>query len=112
MKINTHMSVAELLPYREYNRVLNPAPKVPFIQTYDMEEVVAWVSVNGVSEQKPLELSVFEDTALLTDGNHRVAAASILGIATVPVEITYYESKADLEHMFHQHTIDRFKKVA
>lgn len=108
----TFMFVEELLPYREFDRVAKPAPRIPFIQTYSVEEVVEWVNKNGISSDNPLKLSIFQNSALLTDGNHRVIAASILKIDIVPVEVTFYDTLEELENTFYQQSIERFKQVA
>lgn len=107
--IATQMNTAELLDYREFDRVAKPALCIPFVQSYNVAEVVEWM---GTTDNiTPLELSIFNNTALLTDGNHRIAAANILGIATVPVIVTYYETIEELSAVFYPHTIERFKTV-
>ena len=106
-KVTVKIEVKKLLQYREFDRVAKPAPKIPFVQSYSMPEVIQWVAANGI--EQPLELSVFGSSALLTDGNHRLAAADHLGIKEVPVDVVYYDSFEQLSAAFYQHTIDRFK---
>ena len=105
------MFVSELLHYREFDRETLPAPIIPFIQSYTVDQVTEWVKENGISNEKPLELSLFEDKALLTDGNHRVLAAHKLNMVTVPVMVRIYETFEELEKMFYTQTINRFKEV-
>ena len=102
------MSVKELLNYREFNREEKPAPKIPFIQTYSVDEVTEWVQSNGIV--KPLELSVWNDKALLTDGNHRIVSADRLKFEKISVKVTYYETE-ELVAVFYEHTIQRFKVI-
>lgn len=106
----TDMSVKELLAYREFDRVAKPAPKVAFFQAYDVDQVTEWVRSNGITS--PLELSVFNSQALLTDGNHRIVAADRLKMGTVPVKVVYYDTIEELRRVFYDHTIERFKACA
>lgn len=110
MEFTTLMSVKELLAYREFNRVDKPAPQIPFCQQYTVAEVVGWLQSNDGNIPEPLELSICDDKALLTDGNHRIAAAEIIGIKQVPVKVTYY-TKESLSETFYPHTIERFKTI-
>ena len=111
IKFQCHMHVEELLQYREFDREARPAPMIPFIQTYTVDQVTEWVKENGISEEKPLELSFYQNTALLTDGNHRVVAANRLKLKLVPVMVTIYETMEELEKVFYPQTINRFKEV-
>jgi len=104
------MNVKELLEYREFDRESKPAPRIPFVQSYTVEEVTEWVKTNGIA--KPLELSIWDNKALLTDGNHRIVSADKLAYKTVPVKVTFYDTKEELDGMFYEHTIQRFKLVA
>jgi len=106
--INTQLLVNDLLYFREFDRIKEPAPKILYYPTYTIEEVVEWVKIHGITT--PLEFSVFEDSALLTDGNHRILAASILNIDKVPVRISIFESMDELNTIFFEHTIKKFKK--
>ena len=103
------IATSQLMAFREFDRMANPAPCIPFVQQYTLEQVKEWVSVNGI--QEPLELSVFEHKVLLTDGNHRLAAASLLNIKEVPVKLVYYDTLEQLEGVFYPHTIARFKTL-
>ncbi len=110
MEITTAtIKVSQLIDYREYDRALNPAPQIPFIKQYTFGEIVIWMSENGVVS--PLELSIYGNKALLTDGNHRLAAAALLGIKEVPVTVKFYETEAEFKASFHAQTIARFKTV-
>lgn len=111
IKYTINMRVAELLNYREYDREKTPVPTIPFIQSYTVDQVTKWVKENGISDSNPLELSVYSNTALLTDGNHRIIAASRLNIEFVPVLVTRYETKQELEDNLHPQTINRFKPI-
>jgi hypothetical protein len=100
------MPIDLLWEYREFKRDEVPAPVVPIIQTYNVNEVTEHVRLHGV---EPLELSIVNDRALLTDGNHRIVAARRLGFREVPVEVTvFFGDGADT---FYQHTLDRFKPM-
>lgn len=101
------MRTAELLNYREFDRLANPAPKTMF-SCNDVESVKNWMS--SASLITPLEIAVCGDKALLVDGNHRVAAANILNIESLPVIVTYYNS-VELNATFYTHTIERFKTI-
>lgn len=107
--LNTQMLTSELLSYREFDRVEKPAPCIPFVQNYTVAEVAEWLKTAEVVE--PLELSIFEDKALLTEGNHRIAAANILNIKSMMVKVRFFESKEELENEFYGHTIGRFKTI-
>lgn len=106
MKFTAELRVKDLLPYREFDRVSKPTQG--FFQYYSVNSVINWL-LNG-NNMPPLELSVYRNTALLTDGNHRLAAANILGYETVPVVVTYYNLR-NLKNTFYEHTIKRFKKI-
>lgn len=110
MKIlKTNINIEELLPYREFDREANPAPRIPFCQMYNVDEVRGFIEEGGTIE--PLELSVFEDKALLTDGNHRIAALKQLGVTIVEVLVTYYDTIEELSTVFYPQTVSRFKCV-
>ncbi|WP_079687418.1 ParB N-terminal domain-containing protein [Ohtaekwangia koreensis] len=105
-KRETEISIDVLWGYREFKRDETPAPHVPFIQRHGVDEVTAYVQKHGLT---PLELTVIKNTALLTDGNHRIVAAKRLGYTTVPVEvIMHFGSGVD---MFYEHTLNRFKFI-
>lgn len=111
IQFQTNMLVDELLNYREFDRENFPAPVIPFIQSYTVDQVTEWVKENGVSDSKPLDLSLYNDKALLTDGNHRIVAARRLNLKTVPVLVTIYDTMKELENMFYPQTINRFKAI-
>src|ERR1044072_1401119 len=79
------MPVDVLWEYREFKRDEVPAPMIPILQSNNVDEVTEYVKLNGL---KPLELSVVNDRALLTDGNLRIVAAKRLGFQEVPVDVT------------------------
>ena len=66
---------------------------------------------NGIDEEHALLLAVYKDKALLTDGNHRIVAASILNIPTVPVDVVFYDTEDELQTAYYPHTIERFKQI-
>lgn len=102
------LDIESLMYYREFDRVAIPAPKVFAIETHTVDEVAVWILKNGIA---PVELSIFEDKALLTDGNHRTAAANKLGIKSLSTKIIHYESTEELENALFLHSINRFKKI-
>lgn len=104
----TLMNTSELMDYREFDREAKPAPLIPFVQTYNVDEVTNYFTANEMSE---LEVSIIGNKALLTDGNHRIVAAMRLKMATVPVAVTYFESEEELKTVFYPQTIARFKEV-
>ncbi len=103
---NTILPVAVLWEYREFKRDEVPAPMIPMIHGYTTDEITQYVNKHGLD---PVELSVFKDRALLTDGNHRIVAARNLGYKNVPVVITVYFR--DTREIFYEHTIKRFKMI-
>ncbi len=105
--ISTYMRTAELLNYREFDRVANPAP-VTMFSCNDVESIKKWMSTT--TNIVPLEIAICGNKALLVDGNHRVAAANILNIENLPVIVTYYNS-VELNATFYTHTIERFKII-
>lgn len=109
MKILTHIATEELLNYREYDRVAKPAPCIPFVQGYTVEQVKEWMSTQPTIE--PLELCIYGDKALLTDGNHRIAAAHQLGIKTMLVEVRFIDDEPELKSILYDQTISRFKPI-
>ena len=101
-----YLPIELLWSYREFKRDEVPAPRVPFMNMYDVDEVTEHVRIHGL---EPLELSVIGEKALLTDGNHRIAAAKALGYHEVPVYVMVYIGEA--KQTFYSHTLDRFKPV-
>lgn len=95
-----------LWSYREFKRDEVAAPKVPFMNMYDVDEVTEYVRFNGL---EPLELSIIGEKALLTDGNHRIAAAKQLGYEEVPVYVKVFFGEG--RETFYDHTLERFKPV-
>ena len=72
--------------YREFKLDQVPATNQAFtgVNRYDVMEVAEHIRDFGI---EPVELSIIGATALLTDGNHRIAAAKYLGYIDVPVVI-------------------------
>lgn len=101
-----YIPIELLWSYREFKRDEVPAPKVPFMNMYDVDEVTEYVRFNGL---EPLELSIVGERALLTDGNHRIAAAKHLGYHEVPVYVMVFFG--DGNDIFYDHTLERFKPV-
>lgn len=92
--------------YREFKRDETPVPFLPFVETYSVEDVTRYIQQHGLT---PLELTIIKNKALLTDGNHRIAAAKRLGYTTVPVEIIMHFGTG--VNMFYEHTLNRFKPI-
>jgi len=101
-----YIPIEVLWSYREFKRDEVAAPKIPFMNMYDVEEVIEHVRFNGL---EPLELSIIGEKALLTDGNHRIAAAKQLGYHEVPVFVMVFFGEG--QEMFYNHTLERFKPV-
>lgn len=101
-----YLPVDLLWKYREFKRDEVPAPRIPFLNMYDVNQVTDYVRANGL---KPVELSIIGNTALLTDGNHRIVAAKKLGYRYIPVYITEYSDNA--KETFYEHTLRRFKQI-
>jgi hypothetical protein len=100
------LPVKLLWEYREFKRDEVAAPRIALVHSYSVEEVTDHVKVHGV---EPVELSVLKDRALLTDGNHRIVAASRLQMNVIPVTVTVFFGNAD--DVFYQHTLSRFKPI-
>ncbi len=107
----TLMKVSELMAYREFDRELIPAPEMLGFKTYSVSEVTEWLKTQDVMSMTPLQLCVVDDSALLTDGNHRLLAASKLGIDLVPVSVRYIESKDKFKKMYSECTVNRLKTI-
>ena len=96
-----------LWDYREFKRDETPSPLIPFIHDHTTDEITEYVSVHGID---PVELSIIQGQALLTDGNHRIVAAKRLGHTTIPVRVTLFLS--DGTETFYDHTLSKFKKLS
>ena len=103
-----YIPVDLLWEYREFKRDEVNAPKAPFVNVnmYGVDDVIEYVRLNGL---EPLELSVIGEMALLTDGNHRIAAAKHLGYHEIPVHVMVYFGEGT--ETFYRHTLERFKPV-
>ncbi|HEY9045602.1 MAG TPA: hypothetical protein VIN08_06880 [Ohtaekwangia sp.] len=105
-KRQAEIPISVLWSYREFKRDEVPAPRLPYINMYDVDEVTGYVKEHGLT---PLELTVIKNTALLTDGNHRIVAAKRLGYEVVPVEIIiHFGNGVDY---FYEHTLNRFLPI-
>jgi hypothetical protein len=100
------LPVNVLWDYREFKRDELPAPRIPFVHYHSLEEITQHVSEFGF---EPVELSIINDRALLTDGNHRIIAARRLGCDKIPVKITVFFG--DGSEAFYEHTLDRFRPI-
>lgn len=100
------LPVKVLWDYREFKRDESPAPRIPFVHGYSLDEITQHVRVNGID---PVELSIVRNLALLTDGNHRIIAAQRLGIDRIPVNITVFFG--DGSDAFYDHTLNRFHPI-
>lgn len=99
-----------LLQYREFDRVAKPAPVIAFMHTTTVGALVDDIKSQGLI--KNLELSIIDGKlALLTDGNHRIAALHELKIENCKVDILYYNSEL-IKDFFYDHTIERFKPIS
>jgi hypothetical protein len=107
----TIMKVSELMRYREFDRELNPAPVLLGFKTYSVDEVTEWLKEQDILSITPLQLCVVDDSALLTDGNHRLLAAHKLGKEFIPVSVRYIESKDKFQKMYSECTVNRLKQI-
>lgn len=57
-----------------------------------LDEVKADIAVNGIKEPLPLTIGIEDGTALLSEGNTRLAAAKELGYTHVPVRVVRYNN--------------------
>lgn len=103
-----HIDPKLLLPYREFDRVSNPAPKIAFFQMYNVDDCVDYFRDKEMTE---LELTIYDGTACLTDGNHRLAAALILGLQSVPVRVNFVDCNRELVSTFYRRTRKKFVKI-
>jgi ribosomal protein S18 acetylase RimI-like enzyme len=69
--------------FREYDRDANPLTS----DTEYLNKLMGDIQQNGIQEPLILEYSRSTRTALLTEGNHRLAAALRLGLTEVPVRV-------------------------
>lgn len=102
-KRQTQIPINLLWQYREFKRDETPAPRIPFVNMNSVEQSKEYILANGLD---PLELSIIKCTALLTDGNHRIAAARELGYTMIPVEIVVHFGSGI--ETFYEHTLNRF----
>jgi hypothetical protein len=95
--------VSQLEPYREVDRALMgrtapageaaPGGTVGAAAGYNhaeyLQKMVDEIKTNGFKNMGPIEISYdpHTGTALITDGNHRLAAAKIAGVGDVPVVV-------------------------
>jgi hypothetical protein len=106
--LTADLPIAVLWTYREFNRDEVSAPRVPYAPNHTVDEVTAYLG--STRNIDPLELSIIGNKALLTDGNHRLIAASRLGYTTVRVNIIVF--LGDGQETFYEHTLDRFKPIS
>ena len=71
--------IEELKKYREYDRLKNPLNR----ETY--EALKADIIENGIKDISIIMYGTETDTAILGEGNHRLAIAEELGIKAIPV---------------------------
>ena len=73
--------IGVLRKYREYDRTANPLNR----ETY--EKLKADIMENGIKDIAILQYGTETDTAILGEGNHRLAIAEELGIEAIPVRV-------------------------
>lgn len=103
------LPIGILLRYREFDRIMKPAPKVGFLHHHTVDEVKEWI-LDG-NECEPVELSIDGDKALLTDGNHRTAAMSLIHDEDHCIDVNIKNVTGVVGEIFYDHTIKRFKKI-
>jgi hypothetical protein len=95
--------------YRELKRDEVQAPKITFVRTYNVDEAADYI--HGTGEMEAVELSVIGTRALLTSGNHRIAAAKRLGLKMIPVNVVVFFGSRENSFPFYAHTLARFKPI-
>lgn len=76
-----------LKKYREYDRV-----KEPKMSREKYEELKADIIENGIQDISVIQYGTKTDTAILGEGNHRLAIAEELGIEAIPVRVWRQEN--------------------
>jgi ParB-like chromosome segregation protein Spo0J len=72
-----------LIRYREYDRTVEKVPQIWGLYVTDYDKLKESIKINGITN--PLELIVYKNKALLSNGNNRLAIALELGMNSVPV---------------------------
>jgi len=75
-----YVPLNEIEPYKEQDREI--------IRKYDksyLDEVTEDIKTNGI--KRPINLEVYSGKGLVTEGNHRIAAAKRLGLKYIPVRV-------------------------
>ena len=98
-----------LMKYREFDRIKKPAPNLGFLHSNTVYEVKEWLEKGN--ECSPIELSINYNTALLTDGNHRIAAQNLLHGLNYLIDVEIKNVSGKINEIFYDHTIKRFKKI-
>lgn len=80
-----------LKKYREYNRTKNP-----LLSKEKYEELKTDIMENGIKDIAIIMYGTETDTAILGEGNHRLAIAEELGIKAIPVRV--YRQRNTYQH--------------
>lgn len=102
----TEIAIETLWEYREQrqNELSTSGVSVGSVNTYEVDEIAEYICSHGI---EPLQLSIAGGKALLTDGNHRLAAASKLGYTHVPVYLVVFPGTC----IFLNETFAQFKPL-
>lgn len=80
-----HMSVDDVWDYIEYNRRPGAPNNTHTIRSY--EKLKHSIAKKGIQEPLMIDYNPVNQTALLTEGHHRLLAADELGMKKIPVTV-------------------------
>lgn len=80
------VKVSSLIPYREFTR------SKPMWGEKEFEKLKADIKKRGILDPLVIAYYTGDDTAILTEGNHRLRAALELKLNKVPVRVVRYQS--------------------
>lgn len=78
------LPISVLWHYKEFDRATNPSP----LGINSVAKMMADIQREGM--RKPIELTVWNNSALVTDGNHRLAAMKKLGYKYISTKIQFF----------------------
>lgn len=103
-----------LSKYREYDREADSKENfvtfLPCTVTRDLDKLTESIKQSGI--KTPGTLTIYKNKALLTEGNHRLAAAIRLNMEYYPLDIEYYDDIEDDDHKNHINSrLDNFVEI-
>jgi hypothetical protein len=105
--IRVNLPTEVLWEFRKFKRD-TPAEITSFINSYGIDDNPEYI--NEKDEFEPVELSIVGNQALLTSGNHRIAAAKRLGLKMIPVQLVVFFGAFPIP--FDDNMLNRFKPVS